>query len=48
MSVLVAARNEENNIEHILSDLFKQDYPSDQFEIIVIDDHSEDETLVKC
>jgi len=48
VSVLVAARNEAENIEAILSDLLKQDYPPDLFEVIVIDDGSDDDTLQKC
>ena len=48
VSILVAARNESENIESIIRDLFNQDYPAQQFEVIVIDDHSEDDTLTKC
>lgn len=44
VSVLIAARNEENNIEHIISDILLQDYPSELFELIVVDDHSTDRT----
>jgi chlorobactene glucosyltransferase len=43
VSVLVPARNEERNIETCISSLLEQDYPD--FEIIVLDDHSADETL---
>ncbi|MBU1368349.1 MAG: glycosyltransferase [Bacteroidetes bacterium] len=48
-SVLIAARNEATNIEPLLHDLLQQKYPSDHFEVIIIDDHSDDETasLVK-
>lgn len=42
VSVVVAARNEEKNIRHCLDALSKQDYPN--FEIIVVDDRSRDET----
>jgi chlorobactene glucosyltransferase len=42
ISVLVPARNEENNIRACLETLLKQDYPN--FEILVLDDNSEDAT----
>jgi len=48
VSILVAARNEADNIETIVRDVFNQSYPLDLFELIVIDDHSEDQTLEKC
>ncbi len=44
ISVIIPARNEEKNIAALLSALQKQNYPKDQFEIIVIDDHSSDQT----
>lgn len=44
ISVVIPARNEEKNIGRLLESLQQQDYPGDLFEIIVIDDHSEDET----
>ncbi len=42
VSVLIPARNEENNIRKILNDLKHQDYRN--IEILVYDDHSEDHT----
>ncbi len=42
VSVLVPARNEENNIGHCLISLLEQDYKT--FEIIVLDDESTDNT----
>jgi len=42
VSVLVPARNEERNIEKCIKSLLQQDYPS--YEIIVLDDESEDRT----
>lgn len=48
ISILVAARNEATNIETLVKDLFNQSYPTELFEVIVIDDHSEDDTLQKC
>lgn len=44
VSVIVAARNEEEVIESTLDSLLSQDYPKDRFEIIVVDDRSEDRT----
>ncbi|MFQ3579146.1 MAG: glycosyltransferase [Bacteroidales bacterium] len=43
-SILIPCRNEEGNIENILSDLLQQDYDKNLHEIIVIDDHSSDKT----
>lgn len=45
ISILIAARNEAQNIETVIRDIFNQSYASELFELIVIDDHSEDETL---
>ncbi len=42
VSVLIPARNEENNIGNLLSDLQKQDYKN--IEIIVFNDQSTDKT----
>ncbi|UCH51820.1 MAG: glycosyltransferase, partial [Chloroflexota bacterium] len=42
ISVLIPARNEEENIENCLRSLRIQDYPN--FEILVLDDNSEDHT----
>ncbi|MBD3289671.1 glycosyltransferase [candidate division KSB1 bacterium] len=44
VSVVVAARNEEQNIGNLLSDLTRQTYPAEQYEIIVVDDGSVDAT----
>src|SRR5919205_521960 len=43
VSIVVPARNEQNNIERCLLSLLSQSYPN--FEIIVIDDNSTDDTL---
>ncbi len=43
-SVVVAARNEESTIPHLLDSLCEQDIGADAWELIVIDDRSEDET----
>lgn len=44
LSVIIAARNEEKNIGNLLDSLLAQQYPHDSFEVIVMDDHSEDGT----
>ena len=48
VSIIVAARNEEKNIGICLESLLKQNYPVDKYEIIVVDDHSEDDTSTIC
>ncbi len=46
VSVIVPARNEARHIIACLNSILRQQYPSHQFEIVVIDDHSEDDTAV--
>ena len=48
VSVVVAARNEENNLPECLNSLAHQTYPTDKFEIIVADDASTDRTAAIC
>jgi cellulose synthase/poly-beta-1,6-N-acetylglucosamine synthase-like glycosyltransferase len=43
-SVVIPARNEAANIKACIDSILAQDYPKEQFEIIVIDDFSEDNT----
>lgn len=45
ISILIAARNESKNIEACLRSIIRQDYDKALYEVIVIDDHSEDGTL---
>jgi cellulose synthase/poly-beta-1,6-N-acetylglucosamine synthase-like glycosyltransferase len=45
VSVVVAARNEEKNISHLLTSLTNQSYPQALYEIIIADDESEDKTI---
>ena len=40
ISIVVAARNEEENISHCIQSLLNQDYPVDKFEILIVDDLS--------
>lgn len=44
ISVVIPCRNEESNISLLLAGLLQQDYPSDLIEIIIVDDHSSDQT----
>ena len=44
VSVLIAARNEGKNIETLLQSLYNQSFDKEKFEIIIVDDHSTDET----
>jgi len=44
VTVLIAARNEQNNITLTIEDLLAQDYPKELTEIIIVDDHSTDRT----
>lgn len=44
VSVLIAARNEEKNIVKLLQSLYNQTFPKELFEVIIVDDHSEDNT----
>lgn len=42
ISVLIPFRNEEKNIIKTLKSIESQDYPEERFEVIFIDDHSDD------
>lgn len=44
ISIIVPARNEEEHIRACLTDLFAQEYPDGTFEVILVNDHSEDRT----
>ncbi len=44
VSVIITARNEENRILPCLESLAKLDYPEDKYEVIFVDDDSEDNT----
>ena len=45
ITVIIACRNEENNILNIIEDVKNQDFDKQRFEMIVVNDHSEDSTL---
>ncbi|MBN1542743.1 glycosyltransferase [candidate division KSB1 bacterium] len=44
VSVVVAARNEEDSIGELLQDLCEQSFPTDRYEVVVADDSSSDKT----
>jgi cellulose synthase/poly-beta-1,6-N-acetylglucosamine synthase-like glycosyltransferase len=44
ISIIVAARNEEKNILSCLHSITKQNYNPQHFEILIVDDHSTDQT----
>ncbi len=45
VSVVIPARNEQENIENCLNDIARQNFPGELFEIIVVDDNSTDSTV---
>ncbi len=44
ISVIIPARNEEENIAHCLNSICNQFYPKQLFEVLVVDDYSTDKT----
>jgi biofilm PGA synthesis N-glycosyltransferase PgaC len=46
VSVIIACRNEENNLPDLLNGLFSQDYNHELFEVVIIDDNSTDSTFL--
>lgn len=45
VSVVIAMRNEEKEVERLLKNLSEQIYPIEKFNIILVNDHSTDNTL---
>lgn len=45
VSIVIAMRNEENEVERLLKNLQAQIYPTDKLELILVNDHSTDNTL---
>ncbi len=45
ISIIIPARNEAANIGNCLQAICDQTYPADLFEVIVVDDHSTDDTV---
>jgi cellulose synthase/poly-beta-1,6-N-acetylglucosamine synthase-like glycosyltransferase len=48
VSVIIAARDEEQHIAACLHSVLNQTYPAERFEVIVINDHSSDKTEMIC
>jgi cellulose synthase/poly-beta-1,6-N-acetylglucosamine synthase-like glycosyltransferase len=44
ISIIIPARNEEENISTCLTSILAQNYPANLFEVIIVDDHSTDKT----
>jgi poly-beta-1,6-N-acetyl-D-glucosamine synthase len=44
ISVIIPIRNEQENIVNLLNGIDRQNYPSEKFEVIMVNDHSEDNT----
>ena len=44
VSIVIAARNEEDCLPYIIDDLIKQEYPLEKLEVIIINDRSDDST----
>ena len=42
VTILIAARNEEEKIHLTIEDILAQDFPAELFELIIADDHSTD------
>jgi biofilm PGA synthesis N-glycosyltransferase PgaC len=47
VSVIIPFRNEENHMEGIIMDLASQSYPDESWEVVFVDDHSEDASFTK-
>ncbi len=46
ISIIIAAKNEEGNLDQLFLSLEKQNYPKDKFEIVFVDDNSTDGTFI--
>jgi len=44
VTILIAARDEEERIRYTIEDILAQDYPKELTEVIIVDDHSNDRT----
>lgn len=48
VAIVIVARNEETNIAKLVSDLARQEYPRAQFDILLMNDGSRDQTIEKA
>jgi glycosyltransferase involved in cell wall biosynthesis len=44
-SIIIPVRNEAENIQNLLNDIAQQSFPAQQFEVIIVDDASTDQTV---
>ena len=47
LSIIIPCRNEEKYIENCINSILKNDYPSENYEIIIVDGKSSDKTIEK-
>jgi cellulose synthase/poly-beta-1,6-N-acetylglucosamine synthase-like glycosyltransferase len=47
VSIVIALKNEEENIQELIYSISQQEFPSESFEVILVDDHSTDNTRHK-
>ena len=47
VSIVIAMRNEAKHVDRLLQSILSQDYPRELVEIILVDDHSDDDTAEK-
>lgn len=47
-SIIIPFRNEEHNLPTLLKSIAALDYPKDRYELILVDDDSQDESAVVC
>lgn len=47
ISVIIAGRNEGSNLKKCINSILANDYPPSLFEVIYIDDHSDDNSLIE-
>lgn len=45
LSVIIALRNEEKNVDQLINSLSQLNYPEENFEVILVDDNSTDKTF---
>jgi cellulose synthase/poly-beta-1,6-N-acetylglucosamine synthase-like glycosyltransferase len=47
ISIIIAAKNEANNIKNLVESLKNLEYQTEKFEVIFVDDHSTDKTIIE-
>ncbi|MEM6361470.1 MAG: glycosyltransferase [Bacteroidota bacterium] len=47
-SIIIPARNETDTIERVISAIKRNEFPRSNYEVILVDDHSEDDTYEKA